>query len=294
LLEVNEAYCRITGYSREQLLCMSIGDLDVNLPSPEALRRHIKHILKAKDLRFETGYRCNDGRTVDVEIFATSLKLREFYIFEFVRDQTERKRTEEELRSFNRRIIEVQEAERLRIAGELHDGINQIIASVKMRLKKVGDNLPQLKPAAREILSRCDQLLIKALEENRRIAHNLRPSDLDHFGLFAACQNYCDEMQLRSNLRLQCHIGSFNQRLAPEMELNLFRIIQEAIANIERHAQAGKIKVQLAFQDNSILLKIADDGIGFDLKKTGARRQKGRGFGLTNMRERAVLLGGNL
>jgi PAS domain S-box-containing protein len=294
LLEVNEAYCRFTGYSREQLLCMSIGDLDVNLPSPEALRRHIKHILKAKDLRFETGYRCNDGRTVDVEIFATSLKLREFYIFEFVRDQTERKRTEEELRSFNRRIIEVQEAERLRIAGELHDGINQIIASVKMRLKKVGDNLPQLKPAAREILSRCDQLLIKALEENRRIAHNLRPSDLDHFGLFAACQNYCDEMQLRSNLRLQCHIGSFNQRLAPEMELNLFRIIQEAIANIERHAQAGKIKVQLAFQDNSILLKIADDGIGFDLKKTGARRQKGRGFGLTNMRERAVLLGGNL
>jgi PAS domain S-box-containing protein len=210
----------------------------------------------------------------------------------YIRDITQRKRSEEELRSFHRRIIEVQETERLRIAGELHDGINQIIASVKMRLKKVADSLPQLKPAAREILSRCDQLLVKALDENRRIARNLRPSDLDHFGLFAACQNHCDEMQLRCNLKIQCHIDAFSQRLAPEMELNLFRIIQEAIANIEKHAQAQAVKIHLGFKNDSITLKISDDGRGFDLKKNGTRRKTSGGFGLTHMRERAASLGG--
>ena len=210
----------------------------------------------------------------------------------YIRDITQRKRAEEELLAFHRRIIEVQEAERLRIAGELHDGINQIIASVKMRLRKVGDHLPQLKPAARVILSRCDQLLVKALEENRRIARNLRPSDLDDFGLFAACQNYCDAMKLRSNLRIECHVDSYSQRLPSDTELNLFRIVQEAISNIEKHAQARTVQVQLGFQGDAIMLKISDNGRGFDPEKTGAPRKKNRGFGLRNMRERAASLGG--
>jgi PAS domain S-box-containing protein len=209
-----------------------------------------------------------------------------------IRDISQRKRAEEELRSFHRRIIEVQEAERQRIAGELHDGINQIIASVKMRLKKVEENLPQLKPAAREILSRCDQLLVKALEENRRIARNLRPSDLDDFGLFAAFQNYCDEIRLRSNIRIQTKIDSNNQRLPSELELNLFRILQESITNIEKHALASTVKVQFQIQGDSILLKISDDGCGFALTKNNSLKKRGGGFGLANMRERVVLMGG--
>jgi signal transduction histidine kinase len=92
------------------------------------------------------------------------------------------KRAEAELRSLPQRIIKAQEAERSRIAQELHDGINQMIASVKMRLRRVEDSLPDLKPAAREILRRCDRLLVNVLEENRRIAHNLRPTELDQSG----------------------------------------------------------------------------------------------------------------
>ena len=291
-LDVNEACCKMTGYSREELQSMYISDLDSNKPVPDLAIQHMQHILKSGGDRFETRYRRKNGRLFDVEVIATSLKLRGNYIFKFFRDVTARKRVEEELRSLHRRIIEVQEAERLRLAFEIHDGINQLIASVKMRLKNVETSLPPLKPAAREILSRCDQLLARALEENRRIARNLRPSDLDDFGLFAACRNFCDEMKLRSNLEIQCRIPAVVRRLSPTIELNLFRIIQEAVNNIEKHARARTIKVQLGFRGNSIHLKIQDDGRGFDLQKPAGSRTKGRGIGLTNMRERAISLGG--
>src|SRR5205814_7293019 len=151
------------------------------------------------------------------------------------RDITERKNAEEELRRLSRRIIEAQEAERLRVARDLHDGVNQIIASAKMRLRKVEDAIPSLNPASREILSRCDQLLVRALEENRRIAHNLRPSDLDDLGLAAACRNFCKEIQTRSNLNIKLRITRIDIRWPREVELNLFRIVQEAINNIEKH-----------------------------------------------------------
>lgn len=291
-LDVNEACCQMTGYSREELLSRSISDLDANKPVPELARQHMQHILKSGGDRFETRYRRKNGRLIEVEVIATSLRLSGNYIFKFFRDVTERKRSEEELRLLHRRVIEVQEAERLRLAFEIHDGINQLIASVKMRLKNVELSLPKLKPAAREILSRCDQLLARALEENRRIARNLRPSDLDDFGLFAACRNFCDDLQLRTNLKIHCRIPASTRRLPPGIELNLFRIVQEAINNIEKHARAQTVNVQLGFRGNSIHLKIQDDGRGFDLLAPGQSKNRGQGIGLTHMRERASSLGG--
>jgi PAS domain S-box-containing protein len=234
-----------------------------------------------------------DGSRFFAELTITRIRLKGQPTFTlYIRDITQRKRAEEELRSLHRRVIEVQEAERLRIAFELHDGINQLIASVKMRLNKVQENLPDLKPAAREILSRCDHLLIKALEENRRIAHNLRPSDLDHLGLTAACRNFCNEFQSRTSLAVQCKVATFSRRLPAAVELNLFRIVQEAINNIEKHAHAKTVKLQLSLRDDAIHLKIQDDGRGFDLKKPNVNRKKGHGLGLTSIRERALSLGG--
>ncbi len=235
----------------------------------------------------------SDGSRFPAELTITRIRLKGQPNFTlYVRDITQRKRAEEELLQFPRRIIEIQEAERQAIARELHDGINQILASVKMRLKKVEQNLEGLSPAARVILSRCDQLLVKALQENRRISHDLRPSDLDHFGLFAACRNFCSEFQLRTDLAVQCRIPETKHRLASITELNLFRILQEVLNNIEKHAQARNIKVEFVVKGQSVTLKIADDGRGFDLKKAGPPKKRGHGFGLTNIQERAKVLGG--
>jgi PAS domain S-box-containing protein len=207
-------------------------------------------------------------------------------------DITERKQAEQELRRLTRRIIDAQEIERQRVARDLHDGVNQLIASAKMRLRKVIETLPSLSPASREILGRCDQLMVQALEENRRIAHNLRPSDLDELGLAAACRSFCKEVQTRTNLSIQCRISRIEQRWSREVELNLFRIVQEAVNNIEKHARARMVHLQIGLQGEAIVLKIKDDGQGFSTAAADSDKRKGHGIGLTNMRERAVSLGG--
>jgi two-component system NarL family sensor kinase len=174
----------------------------------------------------------------------------------------------------------------------MHDGVNQVIASVKMRLHKVESRVGTLNPAAREILARCDELLVQALEENRRIAHNLRPSDLDELGLAAACRNFCKEIQTRTNLVIKSSIAPIGQRLPPAVELNLFRIVQEALTNVEKHAHARTVRLRLSFRGDAVVLKIEDDGRGFVPQRSKAGKGKWRGIGLTNMRERALSSGG--
>jgi PAS domain S-box-containing protein len=229
------------------------------------------------------------------EFTVTRIKLKGEPTFTvYIRDITQRKRAEEELRSLPQRIIKAQEVERSRVARELHDGVNQIIASVKMRIRSARESLMPVQAATREILGRCDKLLTDALEENRRIAHNLHPADLNNLGFAEACNNLCKEFQSRSNLKVHCAITlPANHRLPPGVELTLFRIVQEAINNIEKYAHAENISLRVGIQNGSIRLKIQDDGRGFDVKKThSGTREKGHGLGLTNMRERALSLGG--
>lgn len=213
----------------------------------------------------------------------------------YIRDITQRKRAEEEMRSLPQRIIKAQEVERSRVARELHDGVNQIIASVKMRIRNSRESLPPVQAATREILGRCDKLLADALEENRRIAHNLHPADLNNLGFSAACHNLCKEFQSRTSMKVQCTINLPGEdRLPPGIELTLFRIVQEAINNIEKYAQAETATVSIGLQNGSIHLKIQDDGRGFDPQKIKRhKKEKGHGLGLTNMRERALSLGGS-
>jgi PAS domain S-box-containing protein len=207
-------------------------------------------------------------------------------------DITERKRAEEELRLLPRRIIEAQEAELQRVARDLHDSVNQIIAAARMQLRSIEFSVAASSPASSKILDHCDQLLEQALEENRHIAHNLRPRDLDRFGLAEACRNFCEQFQARTNLALKSQIGRLNGHLPPAMQLNLFRIVQEALANAEKHAHAKSIRLRLDTQGEAIQLTIQDDGCGFDPAAAKTGKPKLGGLGLTNMRERAAALGG--
>jgi signal transduction histidine kinase len=133
--------------------------------------------------------------------------------------------------------------------------------------------------------------MVQALEENRRIAHNLRPSDLDELGLPDACRNYCEDVRIRSNLAFSFVFNGLQKRLSPDTELHLFRILQEALTNIEKHAKAKSVFVELSIQSDSVLLRVKDDGCGSDFQHTGKRDQKS-GMGLANMKERVLLIGG--
>jgi PAS domain S-box-containing protein len=296
LAAVNSQAVSMLGYAEAGLL---LGKSAVELASAEEQERFRADLV----LALRTGVLQNvqytllrqDGRRFPAEISAAVSSdghEQPSGLVLVVRDITERKRTEEELRRFPRRIIEAQEAERQRVARELHDGVNQIIASAKMRLHKVEDGVAAIDPAARRMLARCGELLVQALEENRRIAHALRPSDLDELGLVEASRNLCKELEARSNLQVSCQIAEPVKRLPPAVELNLFRIIQETLNNAEQHAHATAVSLQMAVQDASLELSIRDNGRGFDLKSARPSQDKRRGIGLTNVRERAAALGG--
>jgi PAS domain S-box-containing protein len=297
LLSANPALALMFGYKSPDEMISNVTKVGRQIFVNPKKRSDLKELLETQGSvqGFEAENSRQDGSKIWISLnvhVVRDAKRAILYYEGTMQDITERKKAEEELRHLPRRIIEAQETERLRVARELHDGVNQILASAKMRLRKVEEHASALTPAIREILSRCSGLLVQALEENRRIAHNLRPSDLDELGLAAACRHYCQELEARTSLVVKCNIAQLDRRLPPASELSLFRIVQEGLNNVEKHAQATTVAVRLALRGSHIVLTIQDDGRGFGPEKPKLDGKKRRGIGLTNLRERAAHLGG--
>lgn len=204
-------------------------------------------------------------------------------------ETAERRRLEEILRSLPHQILLAQDTERRRIAAELHDGVNQILGSIKFRLmhlesKLAGDNLAAVAEAR--------NLLAKAVMEVRRISHNLRPTELDDFGLIAAVEGLLQEFRDRTNLAVSFNRGPLPKRFSCDVELALYRILQEALANVEQHAEAREVSISLTADGAFATLNIRDDGRGFENPDKTAPDKRGRGLGIINMRERTQAHGG--
>ena len=209
IIELNAAAENIFTHARARLIGENIMEI-----IPQSLRPWFQDGLAnhfsgekgpAVGSRIEMPVLRADKTRFYAEFTVTRIKLKGEPTFTvYIRDITQRKRAEEELRSLPQRIIKAQEVERSRVARELHDGVNQIIASVKMRIRNARESLPPVQAATREILGRCDKLLTDALDENRRIAHNLHPADLNNLGFAAACTNLCKEFESRTNLKVNC------------------------------------------------------------------------------------------
>jgi PAS domain S-box-containing protein len=299
IIELNSAAEHIFTHNRAKLIGENIIEI-----IPPSLRSWFEDGLSnyfsgkrgpAVGSRIEMPVLRADNSRFFAEFTVTRIKLKGAPNFTiYIRDVTQRKRAEEELRSLPQRIIKAQEMERTHVARELHDGVNQIIASAKMRLRNVQDALSSHQPAASEILMRCDRLLANALDENRRIAHDLHPADLDNLGFAEACRNLCKEFKMRASLKVQCRISlPGSDRLPLNVELTLFRIVQEAINNIEKYASATHVKLHVTHQKDAIVLNIQDNGRGFRSSKAPHGKNRGyHGLGLANMRERALSLGG--
>jgi two-component system, NarL family, sensor kinase len=196
-------------------------------------------------------------------------------------ETNERRRLEEQLHSLPNQILQAQDAERRRIARELHDGVNQLLGSIRFRLL----HLLSAAPEQARTIGDLAKLLEKAVNEVRRISNNLRPSELDDFGLVAAIEGLITEFRTRTNVRVDFQRGQIPKRLPPDVELALYRILQEALANVEKHAGATNVVVTLFADANFATMNVRDDGRGLPEKERP-------GIGLINMRERAHALGG--
>lgn len=208
----------------------------------------------------------------------------------FAEVQTSRER----LQSLSQRLIEVQELERRTIAGELHDEIGQALTIVKMNLQALHatDDCLQVSDQG-DRMRECITVVERALEQVRSLSLDLRPSLLDDLGLVATLRWYVARQVRTAGFALHFSADEPAGRLISVLETVCFRIAQEALTNVVRHARAREVWVQLRC-DAELCLTIRDDGVGFDLARAEARASCGESLGLLGMRERASLSGGRL
>ncbi len=188
--------------------------------------------------------------------------------------------------------ISAQEDERKRIARELHDESAQVLATLLVEIESAKNVLPVTEHRAGEILSRAAADTTRVLKEMRQMILDLRPSALDDLGLVAAVQWYAKTRLETTGANVSLKVSGNQRRLPPAVETALFRITQEAINNISKHADAENVEVDLRFADDEVAIVVADDGQGFDAFDLTSGKDSGRGLGILGMRERAALLGG--
>jgi len=189
-----------------------------------------------------------------------------------------------------RQVVRFQEDERAHLARELHDGATQTIVSAKLLVESAVDQLEREHRAAPPALARALVGLKQSLDDVRRISHRLRPAMLDELGLPAALQLLGRETSDAGPTHVDVQVLGEVIALPDEVKTALFRVAQEALANVGKHAQAQQVQIDLSFEPDSIALRIADDGRGFDADQV--QLDPRRGIGLRNMRERLASIGG--
>ncbi|MEE1752812.1 HAMP domain-containing sensor histidine kinase [Streptomyces sp. SP18CS02] len=192
-------------------------------------------------------------------------------------------RLEQERATSSARALLAQEAERRRIAQELHDEVGQSMTAILLGLKRASDHAPTL---LRTELQEMQEITRESLNEVRRLVRRLRPGVLDDLGLVSALTSLTEDFATHTGMRVTRRFDADLPALGPETELVLYRVAQESLTNVARHADAERVTVALRHAEDRVLLTITDDGCGIEAPCEGA--------GIRGMRERALLVGGGL
>ncbi|KIQ34670.1 histidine kinase [Variovorax paradoxus] len=205
---------------------------------------------------------------------------------------SEHRVAEAKLRLLARRVVQSQEEERGHLARELHDGTSQTLVSAKLLIESAVDALGRDHHAAPPALGKALQRLNDSLTEVRRISHRLRPALLDTLGLPAALERLGEEFGEEGSIDASIMVEGEPFELSQEAKTALFRVTQEALTNVRKHAEAHRVHISLGFTDDAVRLEVSDDGVGFDVE--AMQLDPRHGIGLRNMRERIEAIGGRL
>jgi two-component system sensor histidine kinase UhpB len=283
---INRAGERLSGYCRNEVLSMNFS----SFVTPECLEvadvaRQMKLSGAEESTRYELDILTKDGRRVPLEINTRLIyqECRPVGVQGIARDITERRQAEQALRGLNARL----EDEARRIAHALHDEAGQLLASVHLAVASIANELPA---PVRERLDTVTVLLDQVAEQLRHLSHELRPVILDHLGLVPALEFLAQGVSKRTGLAVAID-ASLAGTVPPSIQTALYRILQETLTNVSKHAHATHVSVRLHHDVRTIHCSIGDDGIGFDLSAVCPNREKS-GLGLIGIRERIATLGG--
>lgn len=300
---------RMLGYTAEEYYGKNVFDL-VHDDDREALLNKLIRLLDSpgKNDTAETRIRHKSGHWLWIEGVGTNM-LHDPSVRAIVvnyRDITERKRAEETIRlqsaraqqladisqALSHRLLEVQENERRMIARELHDEIGQILTAIKIDLQVIGQSgLPE------NLHSRIEENIVtldRCLQQVRNLSLDLRPSVLDDLGLVAALHWQLHRQAERAGFKTQIIADDLPERLSSDLETTCFRIAQESLTNISKHAHAQHVEITFTVADNKIRMSIRDDGQGFDVNTAMGEASRGTTVGILSMRERVNLANGTL
>jgi len=209
---------------------------------------------------------------------------------------SEGKLATQKMRDLTHKTVNFQEDERKRVSRELHDGINQLLVSIRYKLDRAKSKLQKKSPMndISIIIDDADEILSSAIQEVRCISRDLRPTLLDDLGLASALKSLTNDFSERNGVEVTFDNNCKKQRLSHEIETAFYRIVQEALTNIEKHAKSvNHVILSIDKKRNHVSLSIKNDGIGFD-KATLYKTNPDRGLGIRNMTDRAELLEGHL
>ena len=294
----NKASEKVTGYPVEELVGLNVGRfltgefLDI--------AREVKHkLLEGEEIEqpYEQQLVRKDGTTRIMKMAISLLVIDgEVAGFQHVaRDVTKEKQLQENLHFYVQQITRAQEDERKRIARELHDEASPPLLLLIQRLDTItSDAKPRLSNSLKKNLEGLRNQAVEALEGLRRCAQNLRPRILDDLGLIPALEWMAEDLVKNYDVDANVEVKGDKQGLPADVQLLLFRIVQEALANIRRHAKASRVWITMEFGDDKTVLTVKDDGKGFKIPEgMGDLASIGK-LGLAGMHERARLLGGSL
>jgi len=282
IVRLNREFTRLFGYSPEEAIGRPLDELIGAAagaePAPSAEGRTL-----IDDWRYR-----KDGRRIRVGGVRVQVPMPsgETEQYTLMRDLTEQTRAEQALRLFPRRLLETQEAEKQRIARELHDEVGQMLTGVGMLLGTT-DAIP---PETQGRIAEARGVLRDLTDRVRSMSLDLRPAMLEDFGLVRALHTLVPRYERQTGIRVLFDDGGLEERrFRPEIEITAYRIVQEALTNVARHAQVQEASVQLRLEAGSLRVAVEDRGTGFDL-----RRAMTDTVGLAGMRERAAAVGGEL
>jgi PAS domain S-box-containing protein len=293
ILDANGPLATMFGYDQPAEL---VGQHVLDLTAPCSRSLVSAHVEAGHELPYEGLGLRKDGSMFPVELCGKNIPCDGYTLrVTVLRDITERKRAEarlqeyaRRLRKLSRRLLEVQEAERRHLARELHDEVGQVLTGLNLALKAAADLPP---PARGERLAKAQQLLAELTGQVRALSQSLRPTVLDDLGLLPALFWLFDRCAEQTGLRVSFEHGGLNGRFRPAVETAAYRIAQEALTNVARHAGTGEATVRASCTGGTLRLEVEDRGAGFDVEAGRAGPATG---GLSGMRERALLLGGRL
>lgn len=293
----NQGAARLFGYAPDEILGQPI---DILLPGrfrvDHAHRvdafRHTAESARPMAPRREVAGLKKDGTEFPAEASISKLTVGGTTTFTVIlRDTTDRLRSEHQLQSLTAQLMTAQEEERRRISRELHDDINQRLALLAIELESLETN-PTVSPDdARRAFHSLAQRLAAISDDVRGLAYRFHPSILDDLGLSAALKSLAGEFSARTGIKTVLVQEDFADPLPREIASCLYRIAQESLANVTKHAKASRVELELTCDGQEVTLSICDSGVGFDLERI---RTHHLGLGLVNMRERARSIHGRL